>query len=77
MASSVNGTSTYLGFLSTIDGVTGGLVLTGAVANGIVTRTMYWDGAFVLQGTITANGLNVSQLSAITADLGRAAVLAA
>ena len=70
LASSVNGNSISLGLIGTIDGVTGGLVLTGVGSNGVVTYNLYLRGNFIVDGTITAAKMQVGALSAITANLG-------
>jgi hypothetical protein len=70
VASSVNGNSVYLGLIGTIDGVTGGLVLTGVGNNGVVSYNLYLRGNFIVDGTITASKMNIGSLSAINANLG-------
>jgi hypothetical protein len=70
VASSVNGNSVYLGLTGTIDGVTGGLILTGASVNGAVSYNLYYRGDFLVDGSVTAGKLSVGYLSAISGNIG-------
>lgn len=70
LASSVNGNSVYLGIVGTIDGVTGGLILTGFSQNGHVTYNLLLNGNLLVDGSVKARSIAIDYLSALTADLG-------
>lgn len=64
VASSVNGNSVMLGLIGTIDGVTGGLVLSGVGQNGVVSYNLYLRGDFIVDGTITGAKIQAGSISA-------------
>jgi hypothetical protein len=71
ISSSVNGISVQYGVVGTIDGVTGAFIFSGVKKlDGTVSYNVAINGGLIVSGTILATALNVSNLSAITANMG-------
>jgi hypothetical protein len=69
--SSVDGVKLEFGVIGTIDGTTGGFLMTGVrQLDGSASWTMEISGSLVVDKSITANKLTVNSLSAVTANMG-------
>ncbi len=71
VATSVDGIKLEYGVIGTIDGVTGGFLFTGIKKlDGSISYTLKIAGNVIVDGSITAAKLNVTNLAAINANLG-------
>lgn len=71
ISASVDGMSVQYGVVGTIDGISGAFIFSGVKKlDGSVSYNVAINGGLIVSGTVLATALNVSQLSAITADLG-------
>ncbi|WP_375414619.1 phage tail protein [uncultured Bradyrhizobium sp.] len=65
LASSVDGNRIMLGLVGTIDGVSGGLILTGVGQNGTVSFTLLYRGEFIVDGSILSSKIGAGEIKAV------------
>ncbi|GLS45164.1 host specificity factor TipJ family phage tail protein [Methylobacterium brachythecii] len=69
--SSIDGLKVQYGVTGSINGVTGGFVMTGVRRNdGAVAYTLEVDGSLIVTGSVTAAKMSVLTVSSLTANLG-------
>jgi predicted phage tail protein len=69
--SSVDGIKVQYGVIGTIDGTTGGFLLSGIKSlDGTVSFTMEMSGSLIVSNSISADKLAVNSLSAVTGNMG-------
>jgi predicted phage tail protein len=71
LATSINGVEVQYGVIGTINGTTGGFLFTGIQKlDGTVSYTLSIEGNVIVDGSIAASKLSVTNLSAISANMG-------